>query len=246
MSSRSLRPASPATCFPPGHGTRKHATGPRHALRDGSPEPNRFPESPSTGSIPGAGGAIVRPRQWSEYAPRIWDDFCDESIGSVRNRRRLDVGRQSHDEAGSAVRRKVGADLSTVQGDDLPTDIQPESQTLRGILGAGLEEALENPIACLDRNPDATIADGELECAGQGPGERHDDWLSRGTVLDGIIEKIGKDLLESQRVDPGLQRRRHLQRNGVPVSPGSRAADHLFHQYRQVSYPALQRQVVGL
>ena len=53
-----------------------------------------------------------------------------------------------------------------MQLDDLPADIQPQSQSLRGIVRSGLKEALEDPIACLDGDPDATIADGELECAG--------------------------------------------------------------------------------
>ena len=130
--------------------------------------------------------------------------FVPEKIRGVRYPEGLDAGRQSHDEAGPAVRGKLGPYLPTMQLDNLPADIQPQSQPLRGILGAGLEEALEDPIACLDRNADAMIADGKLESAGQRLGERHDDRLSMGAVLDGVIEEIGEDLLEPQRVDPGL------------------------------------------
>ena len=50
-----------------------------------------------------------------------------------------------------------------MQLDDLPADIQPQSQSLRGIVRSGLKEALEDPIACLDGDPDAMVADGELE-----------------------------------------------------------------------------------
>src|SRR4051812_6955505 len=134
----------------------------------------------------------------------LWDEFRGESIGSVRNRGCLDPSGQGYDEASPTVRRKVSPDLATVQLDDLPADIQPQSQSLGGILGAGLVEALEDSIACLDRNADATIPDDELESAGSRLGERDDNRLSVGAVLDGVIEEIGEDLLEPQRVDPCL------------------------------------------
>ena len=40
-----------------------------------------------------------------------------------------------------------------MQLDDLPADIQPQSQSLRGIVRSGLKEALEDLIACLDGDP---------------------------------------------------------------------------------------------
>src|SRR3954471_10679330 len=120
----------------------------------------------------------------------LWDEFRGESIGSVRNRGGLDVRWQSYGEAGSAICGKVGPDLTTVQLDDLPADIQPQTQSPGGILGSGLEEALEDLTACLDRDADATIADRELESIGSRLGERYDDRLSVKAVLDGVIEEI--------------------------------------------------------
>jgi hypothetical protein len=131
-----------------------------------------------------------------------------------------------------------------MQLDDLAADIQPQPESLCGVVRAGLEEALEDPVAGLVWDPHPTIADGELERVGLRLRDRHDNRLSLRAVLDGIVEEIGEDLLEPNWIDPGPQRRRRLrvERDYVLSALGSRAANHLCDQRRDVGWSPLQVQ----
>src|SRR5687768_633494 len=73
------------------------------------------------------------------------------------------VQRQRDDETRATVVREFGTDLSTVQLDDLPADVQAESQPLLMAVTMCLVEALEDPRTLLRRHAKAVVTDRELD-----------------------------------------------------------------------------------
>ena len=96
----------------------------------------------------------------------MWDARLPIQAAGCETARALDADGQGHHEAGPPSVGKSGQIYPSCSPTICRLTYSPKSQSLRGIVRSGLKEALEDPIAGPDGDPDAMVADGKPSVPG--------------------------------------------------------------------------------
>src|SRR5436305_13420302 len=103
-----------------------------------------------------------------------------------------------------------------------------------------LVEPLEDQVTFLDGDAGSVVADGDVQRIIGGTRYNHLDRATVWTVLKGVVEQIGDDLLNSQWVDVGFHRRWRSQGNGVAAAARLCADNDVFDDGHDIGCLGLQ------
>src|SRR5207302_895716 len=145
-----------------------------------------------------------------------------------------------------SVGRELGANLTVVQFDDLAADVQAEPQSGSVVLVVCAEETSKQTLEHLGSNANSIIAYRELHRSCIRCCDLDSDDAAVGTVLHGVIDKVGEHLLDTQCIHFGDNCRVCVQLERMAACLRLSRFQHTLNKRTQVNCFAIDLELPGL